>query len=748
MGKFHNETNEFTKRKGLELFASFIRNHDGELRDRDDNTFNILRGFIKCDEIARIFEETFSKQELMLIRDRRGTVDFDSFKELVLDLGCGKVLERAWLALPRDTVRGILLRLVENALACCATKSGGKDFLQGRLGELQATLGLSDTERDILLVLYLIKVKILAMPGEGDGYRDSRTRGEDRIISTAKCLDCSVSEVRKLVSASGKLRRFGCIDKDIDFEDSLLGFLDGLEDAPLDERFFQKCTGETLPWNFFGKLASEHGPVLKNIIAARKPGHGVHILLYGEPGTGKTSFARSLAREMSLDCYCVAQADNEKHDFGAISKDRRFAALQICDMRVDHARSLLIVDEADCMLRDSQAGFFMASFGGREATSDGKALLNGLLDTIKTPTVWITNLPARALDESTRRRFDYSIHFDKLTAPQRLAIWKNSVQQHKLDALFDDAALEEFSRRYETSAGGVALALRNIANLAPCKEDAPALVAKLMEPHCELLNIKPDDNLLPAKDYSLAGLNIKSATSLERIVEAVRRFQTESTTAARAGASPDRPRMNLLLSGPPGTGKTEFVKFLGKTLDTKILVKMGSDLISKWVGETEQNIAKAFREAKSEKAILFLDEIDGLMQSREGAQRSWEVTQVNELLQQMENFAGVLIAATNFPDGLDAASLRRFTFKLEFAHLDDAGKKHFFERMFGVTLMREDALRLEKIPDLSPGDFRTVRQSLYYLGADTTNADRLAALEQESHAKKHTRYSSQRRIGF
>ena len=62
-------------------------------------------------------------------------------------------------------------------------------------------------------------------------------------------------------------------------------------------------------------------------------------------------------------------------------------------------------------------------------------------------------------------------------------------------------------------------------------------------------------------------------------------------------ASEDKPRMNVLLFGPPGTGKTEFVKYLGKTLDRKVLVVKGSDLLSKWVGESEQNIASAFRRA-------------------------------------------------------------------------------------------------------------------------------------------------------
>lgn len=145
---------------------------------------------------------------------------------------------------------------------------------------------------------------------------------------------------------------------------------------------------------------------------------------------------------------------------------------------------------------------------------------------------------------------------------------------------------------------------------------------------------------------------------------------------------------------------------------------------------------------------MFFDELDGLLQSRERARHSWEVTQVNELLQHMENFSGIMVGATNFPENLDTAVLRRFTFKLEFDWLDNAGKKLFFEKMFGVPLAAGEAVRLAEIPGLAPGDFLTVRQSLYYLGAEATNRDRLAALERESEAKAKNGVAQRRRIGF
>ena len=201
-----------------------------------------------------------------------------------------------------------------------------------------------------------------------------------------------------------------------------------------------------------------------------------------------------------------------------------------------------------------------------------------------------------------------------------------------------------------------------------------------------------------------------------------------------------------LLWGPPGTGKTEFIKYLGRELNAPVSVKMGSDLLSMYVGGTEQNIKQAFAEAEAENAILFLDEIDGLVQDRSGAQRSWEVTQVNELLHQMENFNGVMVGATNFMDNLDQAIMRRFTFKLQFDYLKEDGKRLFFERMFKTRLTDADAAQLAEVRNLAPGDFRTVRQSMYYLGGEVTNAQRIAALAKESSVKRDTKKLG--RIGF
>ena len=111
-----------------------------------------------------------------------------------------------------------------------------------------------------------------------------------------------------------------------------------------------------------------------------------------------------------------------------------------------------------------------------------------------------------------------------------------------------------------------------------------------------------------------------------------------------------------------------------------------------------------------------------------------------------ENFNGVMVGATNFMDNVDQATLRRFTFKLQFDYLKEDGKKLFFERFFKSSLSESEAAELAAVPNLAPGDFRTVRQSMYYLGGDVTNAQRIAALAKESSLKRDTKKSG--RIGF
>jgi hypothetical protein len=159
--------------------------------------------------------------------------------------------------------------------------------------------------------------------------------------------------------------------------------------------------------------------------------------------------------------------------------------------------------------------------------------------------------------------------------------------------------------------------------------------------------------------YDLGMLNVESRFEVPRIVEALK---------ARGHGT-------LCFYGAPGTGKTALAEHIARSLDRPLLVKQASDLMSKFVGETEQNMAAMFREAEAEKAVLLLDEADSFLQDRRGAQRTYEVTEVNEMLQGMERFAGIFVCTTNLLDRIDQAALRRFTFKIKFKPLTTAQRE-------------------------------------------------------------------------
>ena len=172
--------------------------------------------------------------------------------------------------------------------------------------------------------------------------------------------------------------------------------------------------------------------------------------------------------------------------------------------------------------------------------------------------------------------------------------------------------------------------------------------------------------------------------------------------------------------------------------------------MSKFVGETEQNMAAMFREAEAEQAVLLLDEADSFLQDRRGAQRSYEVTEVNEMLQGMERYNGVFICTTNLMDRVDQAALRRFSFKIKFKPLTAAQR----ERMFIVEALDGDdsafsetlRTRLARLDQLCPGDFAAVKRQVEILAAQLSAEEFLEQLEAEHRIKPEVREA--RGMGF
>ena len=723
MAKFKQIPQTFLYRNLLKFWGNMVNNYEDDCRD--DDFFDVVRNCFDHDKAVELIEAAYTAKELNEMQHTKSRTCRLNLSDTLDDIFCAIWNNES----RRDKCRAVLNTIREYMDADC--KDDGKDIVEHRLAELTRVLKLNDLEADILTFAYVRDQTCFSWP--------CRVEDREKPLYYAMALDRSYDEVSKALSPKRTLMKFNLLDGDYDFSRRTLGgFMDGTSDETIERRFYVKSEEkDILPWTFFGDLSAKDGETIKRMVTASEG--RCNILLYGEPGTVKTSFARSLAKELGRTAFEIRQGDEDGKN---MKSEARMMGIQVCNSQEDPSGSLMIVDEADELLRGTSCGFsiFGVDIGGGKSTEKG--VMNTILDEMKVPAIWISNAPARVMDESVRRRFDYSIRFDRLNNAQRIAIWRNQVAKHGLETVIPESKMEGYAVKYETSAGGISTVLANVKRMQPDADKVDELIATLMKPHCKLMGVKDSNAFLLAKDYSLEGLNIKGKVSLPRIVKAARNYLSADFNAS----AEDKPRMNILLFGPPGTGKTEFVKYLGKELDRKVLVVKGSDILGMFVGESEQNIANAFRRAEAEHSILFFDEVDGLLQDRSNASHSWEVTQVNELLQQMENFDGIMIAATNFSKNLDPATMRRFTFKLEFGYLDEGGMKSFFERMFKSSLTDEEFAELRELRNLAPGDFRTVRQEQFYLGDAVTNLDRIAALKEECAVKKDG--DSSRPIGF
>jgi len=210
-----------------------------------------------------------------------------------------------------------------------------------------------------------------------------------------------------------------------------------------------------------------------------------------------------------------------------------------------------------------------------------------------------------------------------------------------------------------------------------------------------------------------------------------------------------QPSARLCLHGPSGTGKTEWARQLASALGRPLHVKRISELKGMYVGQTEQLIAAAFRDAEAAGAALLIDEADSLLGNRDRASQQWEVSMVNEMLTCMERFEGVFIATTNRIDAMDAASARRFDFKVGFDYLSAPQVRMLFTdllKALDVAAPAEMPANLEALRVLTPGDFVNVYRQARLL-PDARQLQRLVSLLEREQLGKPA-HRAGRRIGF
>ena len=520
-------------------------------------------------------------------------------------------------------------------------------------------------------------------------------------------------------------------------------------------------------------FASEDADVLvsllRNAVAGKE--QGVNVLLYGPPGTGKTELAKVVAQAAGLDLFEVEYADR---DGNSLSGRDRYRSLQIAQVFLKgSAHSALLFDEVEDVFPpiSSEAAQLMArsdQLSAPVSTSvNGKAWVNQILESNTVPTLWVTNR-IEQIDLAFRRRFAYHLELRSPPPGAREGVVRKTLEGVQVS----DAFVAKLAARKGLTPAQIRTAVR-FARLASAPEveilsspvgaagpaspdrrrSAPSggsklhavgsVGASIIESLIER-QLKNADMALGNKasvkgrpsvtTYDLAMLNVESRFEVPRIVEALK----------------NRGHGALCFYGPPGTGKTALAEHIATALDLPLITKQASDLMSKYVGETEQNMAAMFKEAELEKAVLLLDEADSFLQDRRGAQRTYEVTEVNEMLQGMERHNGIFICTTNLLDSIDQAALRRFTFKIKFMPLTSQQREAMFttEALEGSAALLTDALRarLAKMVQICPGDFAAVKRPTDILAATFTADEFMSQLEAEHRIKPEVREA--RGMGF
>ncbi|WP_397532998.1 ATP-binding protein [Roseateles sp.] len=459
---------------------------------------------------------------------------------------------------------------------------------------------------------------------------------------------------------------------------------------------------------------------------------GVNVLLYGPPGTGKTELAKVAAEAAGLQLYEVEYADREGH---SLTGRDRYRSLQISQqfLKASHSVALLFDEVEDVfppLSTDTvqlMARLDAALDAPASGSVSGKAWVNQILETNPVPVIWVTNR-IEQIDPAFRRRFQYHLELKSPPPGARLALVQRALAEVPVSAEFS----ARLSERRGLTPAQIRTAVR-FAQLAGPPEAAEGLIQR------QLLNAdkalghsgqdKPERRVVT--QYALDLLNCESRFEIPRIVEALQR----------------RGSGQLCFYGPPGSGKTALAEHIAQALGRPLMVRQASDLSSKYVGETEQNMARMFESALQEDAVLLLDEADSFLRSRRRAERNYEVSEVNEMLAGMERFAGVFICTTNLFDELDEAALRRFAFKIRFKPLTAEQREAMFRREARAAEMdAEQCERLAALDQLTPGDFAAVRQQEEILAETLTPDEFLTQLEAEHRLKPEVR--SRRGIGF
>jgi transitional endoplasmic reticulum ATPase len=526
------------------------------------------------------------------------------------------------------------------------------------------------------------------------------------------------ASVRRALAATGRLVVSGLVQFDkpplsglgLFPSDRLLAALDPPSRSLADIlcKLFARVGAASVDWEDFEHLGAGRDfafRLLRGALERREK--GVNILLHGAPGTGKTEFCKSLAERLGAGLHAVGETDDDGDE---PSRFERLQQLRLGQQLLsDQGNSLILFDEMEDLFPGLDSGVFGLSL----RRSGSKVHINRLLENNPVPTLWTTN-DISDCDPAFLRRISFTIELRTPPVSVRSRIWEKLAAHHRIP-IPKDLCLE----------------------LAHSMEDAPALADSALRA-ARITRGGAEDVKFAAAAISRAvrgGHNPLSAPSSVRFEPELANADHDlALITERFVACGPANTGGLCLSGPPGTGKSAFARYLAERMQMPVLERRASDLLDRYVGGSERNIADAFAEARDTSAFLVFDEADSLLGARDGATHRWEISQVNEMLTWMESHPLPFACTTNLVEQLDPATARRFSLKIGFLPLNAAQREACFHRFF----KSDPPSGLWALDQLTPGDFAVVAKRSRLLGIAEPEAI-LTELRREQSAKPNTR---------
>ncbi|HOG91754.1 MAG TPA: AAA family ATPase [Smithella sp.] len=694
------------------------------LTDRD--TVEMLTYVLgpKISELKKtISKKVYSKQRHTPVFDTDDELDIldddsDDFYQMIKH--AGKKIQKEFITLSRT----VLAKRVKTL------SYAGKSEMEKKLDTLDKMFALSNEEKAFTTLLYINTVWPRADEYFVDHLHCQDIFGRRYLKVMLQITDSGINRI--LSGTLARIEFFEFSNHSFNLSDDYLGFFQKPLKDVLKKKDFVRFSGKTIPLknHLIDPGVTKH--ILSLLRTKRESSN--HILLYGPPGTGKTSYALGLVNKLKIPAYAIMDDSCNQ------TRTRRAAIIACRNMTNDGEGSLIIVDEADSLLNTEESW----SSGGE---IKDKGWLNQLLEEPGARMIWITN-SIEDMEDSVLRRFAFSVHFPAFNRRQRFSLWESVLCRHHVRKLFKDDEINKLTARYPVSAAIINMAVTKALESAAADHIAfKEIMIMNLDAHWKLLNggAKPKTGDRIEEHYSIEGLNIEG--NLPVILAQLDSFDRCLRAPDKSGVR----NFNLLFYGPPGAGKSELARYVAKRLDRELMVKRASDIVSPYVGETEQNISRVFSEAESMEAVLVIDEADSFLFRRDRAVRSWEISHTNEFLTQMERFRGILICTTNRFADLDMASVRRFNQKIGFGCLKPAENMIFYQKLLcglcKTPVNRNQEELIGRIHDLTPGDFRIVRDRFAISDEKcVTHEQMIQALEAEARVKKTQQ--GNRPIGF